>query len=447
MKQYLIALLSKTWMKPIRAAGVLTAGKSVHAVLSLIYLALTARTLGVEAFGVLMLIHSMILTAAKLARFQTWQAVVHFAAKTLEASSKPDTQRVFRFTVFLDLSSAVTAYILIYFTADYASKLFGISEEYVGIVQLYGLVVLLFYNHGTPYGVLQLFDRFDLISKQTVVPSLVRLIGAVFLWYGSAGLIEFLILWFAAELIASITLMSFAISELRRQGLIHELTKFKRKEWRPMAGGWRYVWGTHFASTLDLSNTQLPVLITGAVLGPVGAGLFRIAKQFASILTKPSSQLFARAIYPDLAKFSAQQDRGKASHMLRRTAVIVGAMGSVVFLIILIAGEWLLGISAGEEFIPAYPALLWLSLAGLLGTFGFALDPMLVASGAVRQAVIARLSSTLVYLPLLYWLLQQIGIAATGIAALIGIAVSLSLMLIFVVRLLNSNSQVTEGPH
>ena len=64
----------------IRNIGWLLSGRGVNAVLSLVYLALATRTLGIEGFGYFALIVAMGQTVTGLANFQTWQFVIRWGA-------------------------------------------------------------------------------------------------------------------------------------------------------------------------------------------------------------------------------------------------------------------------------------------------------------------------------------------------------------------------------
>ena len=59
-------------------AGALVSGKGVAGILSLGYLAIAARSLGPADMGMLVLAHAYAMTIAGVARFQSWQAVIHF---------------------------------------------------------------------------------------------------------------------------------------------------------------------------------------------------------------------------------------------------------------------------------------------------------------------------------------------------------------------------------
>ena len=62
----------------IRNIGWLLTGRGVNAVLSIVYLALATRTLGLDHFGYFAIILALGQTVTGLANFQTWQFVVRW---------------------------------------------------------------------------------------------------------------------------------------------------------------------------------------------------------------------------------------------------------------------------------------------------------------------------------------------------------------------------------
>src|SRR3546814_21022038 len=73
------------WFTPFRSAGVLLLGKTTQGLFAIVYTALAARALGLEAFGALVLLHGFIMAVADLARSQSWQIVLSYGAPALIA--------------------------------------------------------------------------------------------------------------------------------------------------------------------------------------------------------------------------------------------------------------------------------------------------------------------------------------------------------------------------
>src|SRR3546814_3758693 len=86
------------WFKPFRSAGVLLLGKTTQGLFAIVYTALAARALGLEAFGALVLLHGFIMAVADLARFQSWQIVLRYGAPALNAGDTSRFRRVLEFS-------------------------------------------------------------------------------------------------------------------------------------------------------------------------------------------------------------------------------------------------------------------------------------------------------------------------------------------------------------
>lgn len=403
----------------MRSAGLLGLGRGGQAVIMLAVMALSARTLGVEDFGALILIQSLILAIAKMARFQTWQALVHYGMKAQAAGDMPRIQRVVKFTLLLDFCTAFAAYAVVWIVCGPAIALFDLDPSLSGAALLYGSAIMLTVLNGTPNGVLQLYDRFDRIALQTLVAPLIRFFGSLYLFMTDGNLLQFLIVWYAAEVLSALVLIFMGWLTMYENGIVAGLLKRTQSLLRPEPGIWRYVGGTQLSSTLDLCGTHLPVLFVGALLGPSAAGLFRVAKEFSSVLIKPADKLLARAIYPELARFSAQNDVHARRQMIFRTAALIGSGAFIVFAVFLIFGHQLIALTAGPAFSGAYAPMIWLCLAGVISAAGFALEPVLISSGVVRQTVFARALACAIFIPSLYFLLLQHGVVGAGMANLV----------------------------
>ena len=90
----------------MRNIGWLLGGRGVNAVLSLVYLALATRTLGIDNFGYFALIIALGQTVTGLANFQTWQFVVRWG------SDPQGPGEATGFAIALDLLSVVLGIIL-----------------------------------------------------------------------------------------------------------------------------------------------------------------------------------------------------------------------------------------------------------------------------------------------------------------------------------------------
>src|SRR5690606_465571 len=72
----------------------------------------------------------------------------------------------------------------------------------------------------------------------------------------------------------------------------------------------------------------------------------------------------------------------------------------------------------GSAYAAAHPVLVWYALGLVLAIYGYALQPAMLASGRPQLSLSVHVISTAVYLPLLVWLLQSVGVVGAAFAFL-----------------------------
>ena len=408
-----------------RNAAALLGGKAVAGALSLGILAVTARGLGPELFGALILIHSYVKLVGGLTKFQSWQAVIHYGAVSLEKERPEDLQGLIKFTTALDLASAAIGMAIAIGLAGLAGARLGWSEDTVSLVMVYSLLIAVTVK-ATPIGVLRLFDRFKLIALQTPLSPTVGLIGVSLAYAVDGGLVAYLAAWFAAAAAESAALVALGWRELGRQGLLSGLDLSLRGLTKPHAGLWRFVWAANIYTSLSAASSHLITLLLGWLLGPMAAGLFRIANQFASVLVVPAA-ILRRTIYPEFAKLTARNDPRLVRRLMLRAGLISGSVAVAVVLVLALISEPLIRLIVGEAYVAAADLLVLLAAASAVMLYGFAIEPVFFALG--RPGIMLRLSviATALNLVLIFFLVAEYGLIGAGLAALASTVVAIGL--------------------
>lgn len=400
-------------------AGILLGGKALNGVLSLGATAIAARALGVDQFGVLVLVHAYIQTIGEIAKFQSWQALLQYGTAPLDAGRISEFQRVLRFSLLLDVLSGVGGVVIALIGVLLVGSALGWTAETAPTVAVYSLVIV-FMVSATPTGALRLLDRFDLLAWQSAIDSWVRVIGAAVAWRLGAGLATFLAIWFVGQVVAFVFLFGAAWRTLRARGA---LDGFRLRASGSLTDGfpglWSFVWSTNLNSTLALAFTHVSTLMVGALLGARDAALFRVAKQLGDAVAKPA-KLIVPALYPELARLAAAQDIVRLRRLVWQLALAAGGAASVLLLIAASIREPALRLIVGEEFVPAKDVLLWLLGASVVSLWALPLEPLLMSTGSAGAAFRMRLLVTIVYLPILYLATVNGGLTATGAASVIG---------------------------
>ena len=402
----------------VKNAAVLLSGKACNAAITLAAFGVAARGLGLQQFGLLILIHAFAEAVGDIARFQSWQSVLHFGAKPLGESRLGDFQRVLRFSAVLDVLSAVVGVAIGVVVAAFVGPWLKWPAGTAPAAMLY-VTTVAFMVTATPFGVLRLFGRFDLMARQTAVAALVWLIGGVAAFALHGGLGAYLAVWWAGTFAAFVYLAGSAWRELRRQGALEGLDWRRGHLTEGFPGIWRFALTTNASATLEMTFTHVSTLIVGGLLNPGQAAIWRIAKTVADAIAAPA-KMVTPALYPELARLRAAGDNHTLGHLALRIAGAGGALGLVLLAIAAAFGGPALGLIMGKAFEVAGPVLTWQTGAAVISIWALPLEPMLISTGRAGQALTARLVVSALYLLVLAPMVGRyglIGVGATSVGA------------------------------
>ena len=412
-------------------AGLLLGGRTVNAVLGLAAIALAARALGATDLGVLVLIQAFAQFLGEVVEFQSWQTLLQYGTQPLAEGRRDEFQRVLRFSVVLDLSSAVLGIAIGIIGATVFADRLGWSAVGAPAAGVY-MLSLVFMVSATPLGLLRLFDRFDVMARQAALISLIRLVGCAVAYVMEAGVEGFLLAWAVGTAGSWLYLAGSALHELRKRDL---LTGFS---WRgPFSAGlpgiWRFAWNTNLAATLDVALTHLATLFIGALAGPSQAAFWRIGRQVADAIAKPA-KLLTPALYPELARLRAEGRHQAMWRLSRNVGLLAGAVGAVLLVLSALAGPALLAWIMGQAFAPAAAVMTWQVGAAVIGVFALPLEPLLISLGKPGAAAIVRLAIGASFLTALPFLIARFGLIGAGAGLVVATGALALGMLWFILR-------------
>lgn len=405
--------------------GWLLGGKGVGAVLSLAYLAIVTRTLGVADFGRFALVLSAANVIKTLVSFDSWQIVVRYGQPHLASGDGDALNRVLRFCILIDLGSAVAGGMIAAIIILAFGPLMALSASMGWQAWLFCMVMMITIR-SSPTGVLRLFDRFDSGAvAETMIP-VGRMIGALLAWVLMPGMTGFLIAWAAAELLCAISYWWLALRVGGGQlGSWRAGKAMDARTENPGIVG--FLTATNLQTTLSSVGQQVAVLVVGLFVGPVGAGLYRLANQLANSLTKISS-LLSRSIFVELSRTHSSHGADALGTLFRRTNRLALLAGAVIIALILTIGHPLLGLIAGKEFLPGYPLLLLLGIAACIDLVGVSYRPLLMATDRASLSLRITFVTTALLLGMQAALLPFYGTVGAASANIIASAAGFVMM-------------------
>ena len=393
----------------MKNSGYLAVSKAVAAIAGIATLAFAGRGLGLVLFGMLVLVHSYAQAAAGLSKFQSWQLIVRYGGNALREGDKTQFKEATGFAFALDVVSGIGGMLLAIALVPLIGGWFGLAGDYVVLAMLY-CTLLPTMAAATPVGVLRSLDRFDLISWQGTVNPIARAILAGIAFAGDAPFAAYLIIWYATDVAGDLFLWFLAWRELRRRGLLEGIRPTLRPVTLP--GAWRFAVHVNLTSSLTAALGPIARLVVGGLVGPAAAALFRVASTLADSAQKPA-QLLAKAFYPEVVRMDLATRR--PWKLMLRGMALASAVALAAIVLLVIGGEWLVEMLFGHEFAAAYPILLVLVVAPLIGIASFAMPSMLYALDRPDAPLKAKSAGVIVYLAAVVPL--TLGFGVVGAAA------------------------------
>jgi len=409
--------------------GVVLRGRGIAAVFNMTALALMANALSPAEFGLVVLLHTYVLAIRGFLNFRTFEAVVKYGVPLQASGDNDGLRKLLRITTSVDVSSSIVATLLGVGAASITGKFLHWDEQMVVTASFYSLTMLST-AIGTPNGILRVYDRFDVLGIWYTISPAIRFFGVVIAWFFDAEMLVFIGVWATAFVLENIWIYLRGHREIR-QHLSESIWRgFRFRELRETSPDFRHFLGViYWQTNVDLLPKHLAVLLAGNLLGPAGAGMFRLANDFSTVLSKPGLML-REVLFPDLSRILHNKEAG--FHELGLKAVqIAGASGLLLVLLSIPLGAPILGI-IGADYTPAAPLLTLMLLAASFELAGSPLRAAAYALGSAGGVLRIYALSSFVYLSLFYVFTLPFGLIGPGIAAVIGGALTLGRLLLLV---------------
>lgn len=371
----------------LRNLGWQLASRAIAALLSLGYLVIITRTLGVHGFGKFALLTGTAQIIANGLAFQCWQIIVQYGHVHLENGDDARLARLYRAAAWLDVISAVCGIGLAWLILHLFASDLGIGETLTNATLIFNIILLISVR-STPLGILRLRDRFSLAAIADTATPVIRLFGAVAVVLIHPTLQAFLIAWGIAEFITA----GIYWVLLARTGDLALLWRRDDRMGEVIAdnpGIVRFAITTNAASTLTVLAKQIPLLLIGGWAGTSAAGAYRLAAQLTQSLTK-LSQLIARAAFPDMVRAVARDGLSAFWSTMSRAMAYGAVAATALFAVIGLLGNQLLQLIGGRDFASGYPVLLWLAAAGCVDLVTAGYEALLTAAKRAPLTLLFR---------------------------------------------------------
>jgi len=397
--------------------GLLLGGKAAAGLVSLAYVVIVARTLGVVNYGVLTLVNGFAVLIGEVVAFSGWHGLVRYGSEALEAGSHERLLRVTRLMTLIELGFGVAAFAVAALLAPLVGPHLGWPAAVTSFALIYSLAIFGTVR-ATPQGLLQLAGRFDLIGAHQLLQPLVRLTGSVIVWWCGGGLIDFLIVWLISALVEGAGMWLLGLWALRRMRLDARILGPVDGVLAENAGLVPFIATTNLDLTLRDIAPRIAPLTVGWLLGPAAAGILALVERAGSVLQQPAV-LLGQASYAVLARLVAAGDIATLRRTVWRGAAAALAGGIPVVILYAIWGESFLRLIGGRSFSGGELLLVLIATARTLMLVTPPLSAALTVMGRPSRSILVNLVINFALFPLLPLLLLLAGVNGAGCYALI----------------------------
>jgi O-antigen/teichoic acid export membrane protein len=388
--------------------GWLLGGRGFNAVLSLVYLAIAARTLGTDGFGYFALIIALGQAVTGFSSFQTWQFIVRWGADPDNPGVDIDRAReATGFAVALDFLSMAVGTLASAVLVLTAPLWLDVPPDLMWLTFWYCVISLLTIRT-TPTGMLRLHSEYGRATWAEAVQPIIRAGGAVLAWLYMPDVTGFILAFAASEVATAFSLWVVAtrVQPVSLASISLRAIPARHKD------AWRFVLSTNMSGSLAVAGKQVMILLVGTFGGAYLAGGFRIANQLGVALIA-LAQTISKAILPELV-----QSRDGAVEIARRMANIAAIAGVTAVVAAILVGRPGIALIAGEQFTGFYWAMIILSIAGAVELVGASLESLLISAGKAHVAFFVRLFPTILALVMLELAIDWKGAQGAGFAVL-----------------------------
>ena len=348
----------------VKNSGYLFSATGFSAALSLVQGILTARLLGVEAFGILGTIIMFTSTVNNFVSFRMSELVVKYVGQFSEAADQPRAAALFKAAALTEMLASLIAYGLICLLAPLGATYFTKDTSLSGLFILYGLIVIANLIAESSTGLLQIFDRFRRMAFLSIVQSAVTLIITFLAVLTGGGLSAILLAYLAGKSISAAGFTIAALVEARRRWG-PGWWKAPLKLLKPLGGELlHFAVSTNLSATISLVTKDSELLWVSFFRSPVEAGFYKLALTLTNLVELPVNPM-PQATYPELSRQAARKNWKDFGVVLRQGSLLMGGYTLAAALGLILLGQPLIRYIYGSDYLPSYPALIILLIGYL----------------------------------------------------------------------------------
>ncbi|HVY54347.1 MAG TPA: oligosaccharide flippase family protein [Thermodesulfobacteriota bacterium] len=362
---------------------------------------IVARTLGVEEYGLLVLVTSYIDILDQLFDFRNWESAIKYIGTFWESGDPEKARSMIKLSYLIDFSSGALGLVVAVLTGKAIGSYIIHSQEAFDYIRIYALSLFIGSSSSTSLAILRVFDKFRSIALLRSAQYLFRLILVTLFLLAGFKIYGVLYGMVIAGFLGSVTRAVVVVKVLKEKGL-GDWWKSKLGSIREQIKGiaWFTV-NTNLAATIKIGQDKfLGTMVLGYFAGKDAVAFYKIASSASTIMNYVAVPLY-EAIYPEFVKIVKTGKAEQASYLkplIKYTTKTYLKIGLPLALIIILFSDIIITLAFGKSYLPSASALRVIASAALIDGLAFWVNPALLATERPGTRTALGLISTIVYL-------------------------------------------------
>lgn len=421
----------------------------------LVGVALCARILGPEGYGVFAVLMAVTALVGGLLYLPGFEAITTYVTRGLAQGRREEAGAVLVFALGGAVATAWAAYGVVAGLALSAGGLFGVADAHVTATLVYATVLVFHAGHQEQLAILRLADRVPATVAAATAEVLVRVALLAWIWLtgggggggvGGGGLPAVAAAYAAGALVFGAAMFAGTLSAARRAGLPLRLRSFSLRRLPRDLVRFQAV---SFASTsLGAVFLNLDTILLGHLLGSAQLGLYRGARQIADICMRPfvPISLGVQAEYSRLW-YGADADRSGLRRLSLRFTLLSLVLAGSGYGLLAVLHEPLIRLGLGEDFAGAAPLLLIMIPGALVFAASTAWQALPAAAGRAGPVFAGRLAALAVQVAALFLLVPAYQAEGASWAYTLHFLVFVAVVAPFALSMLRTRSTPNTSPN
>jgi O-antigen/teichoic acid export membrane protein len=397
--------------------AMLSVGKAATVLGMVTQVVLITHVLGLTKYGVFALAVSFVALVDKFFDVDVTKAALTFGARSL----RRDPRRlagVFQLSYLIDGLLGIVGFTVVAVVSPFAGP-WLVGDQGTLLFLLYGLTLLASTVDGSSQALLQLLDRYSLLTGLVVLREAMRVVVVAVALLAFHSLVAVMIALVLQDAFVGFAGACLAVRAFRRRFRAHSLLHPQLRETRSIR---RDMFGMVFQTNIigygRLAEAQLPALIVGAFTGPLEAGIFKLGMAGAAAIGQISDPAW-NAVMPRLAKLWNDARISDVRRLLRQATAVAAAVMLTIGTVAILLRVPILHAFGGKEAAAAATVFSLGVIGKVVNGVFFWNDSLLYAAGRARLVRQIYLPSVAVMLVLCLVLAKDFGANGAAVGVLV----------------------------